>query len=253
MVLMEVFDANVLFGFWPRWQLDGSPAAVRQLGVTHGIARQLVCSMRAIFYDPSEGNDETLRWCRQQQGFWSPAASVNPLKWPDALVEIDRMAAAGVRVIRFFPELQGWDWRLRPFRRALARIRELGAVAMVSARVGGHLEAGSVGQLADLLASTETPCILTGVYYGNLGEALEAAQALPQLYLETDLMNGPDTLALAAAHLGPARLVYGSFSPIHAIDASLLPLQHSGLDEAAREAVAGRNLARLLGWAYGNH
>jgi predicted TIM-barrel fold metal-dependent hydrolase len=119
---------------------------------------------------------------------------------------------------------------------------------MISARVGGHLEAGTISQLLAALEVTGVRCVLTGVYYGNLGEVLDAARVYPGLYLETDLLNGPDSLEVAVSALGAGRLVYGSGAPLHYVAASLLPLQHATLDADAKAQIAGRNLSRLLEW-----
>lgn len=244
---MPVVDGNVLFGFWPRRRLDATLETVTAVAAAHGITHQVVCCIRGIFHDFVRGNDETLRVCAADACL-APAATVNPLQDFDGASEIDRLAEAGVRLFRFFPEYQGWDYRLRAWRGLLRRIRDAGGVAMTSARVGGHLEAGAVSQLLAVLEDTGVCCALTGVYYGNLGEVLDAARAYPRLYIETHLLNGPDSIEVAAAALGAGRLIYGSGAPLHYTASSLLPLQHCALAPAAREDIAGRNLARLLGW-----
>lgn len=243
---MRILDSNALFGFWPRRRLDASLGAVAAAATGCGISEIVVCSIRGIFSDFVQGNDETLAACRSDPRF-RPAAALNPLRFLEGTDEIDRMMASGVRLFRFFPEYQGWDYRLRPFRRLLRRIGEVGAVAMTGARLGGHLEAGAVSQLQAVLEDTGTACVLTGAYYGNLGEVLEAAEACPSLLLETHLFNGPDSLEVAAGQVGGHRLVYGSGSPLHYIAASLLPLTHCALDEPVRQDIAAGNLARLLG------
>lgn len=248
----EVFDANVLFGLWPRWRLDATPETVARLAARYGIARQLVCSMRGIFHDFVESNDETLRVCRDHE-HWVPSAALNPVQLLDALSEVDRMVRRGVRVFRFFPEFQGWDYRLRPFRRVLAHLAEVGAIAMTTARVGPHLHSGVISELAEVLEATGVRCILTGVYYGNFAEALDIARSVPNLYIETHLFNGPDSFEIAAEQLGADRLLYGSYSPVHYIGSSLLPFVHSNLDSAARAAIASGNLVRLLGWSNADH
>jgi predicted TIM-barrel fold metal-dependent hydrolase len=249
---LRIVDSNVLFGFWPRRRLDASLGAIAQVATAFGIGRQVVCSIRGIFSDFVAGNDETVRACARDARL-TPAATLNPLRWLEGADEIDRMAAAGVRIFRFFPEHQGWDYRLRPFRRLLRHIRGAGAVAMTGARLGGHLEAGAVSLLLTALEDAGARCILTGAYYGNLAEVLEAARAYPGLYVETHLLNGPESLELVAAELGARRLVFGSGTPLHYAASALLPLRHAALDEDDRQDIAGRNVARLLGWPDADH
>ncbi|MDR7419048.1 MAG: hypothetical protein QN178_09065 [Armatimonadota bacterium] len=245
---MRIADSNVLFGFWPRRRLKASLQAVAESAAASGVSRQLICSIRGIFHDFVAGNDETLRACAGDSRF-VPAAALNPLRWLDGAGEVDRMLAAGVRVFRFFPEYQGWDYRLRPFRRLLRHIGDAGGVAMTGARLGGHLEAGAVSLLLAALEDTGARCIVTGAYYGNLAEVLEAARNYPDLYVETHLLNGPDSLEVVAAEIGTRRMIYGSGAPLHYVASSLLPLQHAAIDDEARRDIAGRSLARLLGWA----
>lgn len=247
---VRILDCNVLYGFWPRRRVDASLEAVTRMAAAHDISRQVLCSTRGIFHDFVQANTETLDVCRADPRA-APAAAINPLRDFEGLTEVDRMAAAGVRLFRFFPEYQGWDYRLRTFESLLQRIRDAGGVAMTGARLGQHLEAGAISELLRPLQETGTPCILTGVYYGNLAECLEAGRAYTNLYVETHLLNGPDTLEVLAGELGPSRLVYGSGAPLQYIASSLLPLAHCVLSEPARAEVAGMNLARLLGWSDG--
>lgn len=249
---VRIIDCNVLYGFWPRRRVDASLEAVVRLAAAYGISRQVLCSMRGMFQDFVQANTETLDACRSDARR-APAASLNPLRFFEGVSEVDRMAASGVRLFRFFPEHQGWDYRLRPFESLLRRIRDAGGIAMTGARLGQHLEAGAISQLLRVLQETGAPCVLTGVYYGNLAECLEAGRAYPALYVETHLLNGPDSLEVLATELDPSRLIYGSGAPLHYMGSSLLPLEHCALDERAKAGVAGQNLARLLGWSDGHH
>jgi predicted TIM-barrel fold metal-dependent hydrolase len=244
---VRIVDSNVLYGFWPRRRLDASLEAVSAAAAAAGITELVLCSIRGVFHDVARANDETVAVCRANHRY-APAAAINPLCWFDSHREIDRMESAGVRVFRFFPEYQGWDYRLRPFTALLRRVREAGGVAITSARLGGHLEAGAVSQLLRALEDSGAACILTGVYYGNLGEVLDAATAYPNLFVETHLLNGPDSLDVVAAEVGAGRLIYGSGAPLHYVASSLLPLRHCALEASAKQDVAWRNLSRVAGW-----
>jgi predicted TIM-barrel fold metal-dependent hydrolase len=244
---VRIVDSNVCYGFWPRRTIDASLKAVAAAAGAGGITELVLCSIRGIFHDIVRANDETVALCRADRRY-APAAAINPLRWFDGAREIERMASAGVRVFRFFPEYQGWDYRLRPFVELLRHVREAGGVAVTSARLGGHLEAGAVSQLLAALEQSGATCILTGVYYGNLAEVLGAAAAYRHLYIETHLLNGPDSLEVIAAEVGAGRLIYGSGAPLHYVASSLLTLQHARLEPAALEDVAWRTLSRLVGW-----
>jgi predicted TIM-barrel fold metal-dependent hydrolase len=242
---VRIVDGNALFGFWPRRRLEASLAAVVQTAAAWGVSSLAVCSIRGIFHDVARGNDETLAACRSDARL-IPVATVNPLRLFGGEAEVVRTAAAGAHLFRFFPEYQGWDYRFRPFRVLLRAVRAAGGVAMVSARLGGHLEAGAVSQLLTALEETRARCILTGIYYGNLAESIDAARGYDGLFLETHLLNGPDSLEVAADEIGPDRLIYGSGAPLHYVAASMLPLRHCRLGDEAKVAVAGGNLTRLL-------
>jgi predicted TIM-barrel fold metal-dependent hydrolase len=73
------------------------------------------------FYVP---NEHVLRLARAAGDLCAPIASVHPYR-PDALAELERCAAAGVRIVKWLPNAQGMDPadpRCNPFYSAMARL-----------------------------------------------------------------------------------------------------------------------------------
>ncbi|HBG00738.1 MAG TPA: hypothetical protein DDW87_04075 [Firmicutes bacterium] len=242
-----IVDCNALFGFWPRRMLNADLESVREEAVSHGITTSLVCSIRGIFDSHTEGNDETIKECESDPAL-QPVGTLNPHRLLDLDGEIDRRLAQGIRMFRFFPEYQHWPYRFTPFYRILDRLDRSGAIIVCPARVGGHQNSGVITDIAWLASRYDLRFLITGVFYGNLAEAITAAQSEKNLFLETHLLNSPDGFEVLVEQVGAKRLIYGSAFPLHPINSSLLPLMYASLKEGDRKDILYGNIARELGW-----
>ncbi|NLY29538.1 MAG: amidohydrolase family protein [Firmicutes bacterium] len=242
-----IIDCNSFFGFWPHRQLTSNLASVRENAASHGITNLVICSLRGIFDDFVKGNDETLKACAAHPEL-IPAATINPHRWLGVDEEVDRLCSKGVKVFRFFPEYQHWPYRFQPFYSILERLEKENAIAICPARVGGHQNNGVITELGELASRYDMTFIITGVYYGNLAEAIAVAKSCESILLETHLLNSPDGYEVLVSELGSHRIVYGSKSPLHPVSSSLLPLMKAGIGEEDRERILGGNIAKQLGW-----
>ncbi len=242
-----IVDCNSFFGFWPQRQLRSDLDAVKREAALHGIARLVTCSFRGIFDDFVLGNEETLQACAVHPEL-IPAATINPHRWLGVEEEIDRLLARGVQIFRFFPEFQHWPYRFQPFCALLEKLQSAAAMVICPARVGEHQSNGIITELGELAARYDLTFIITGVYYGNLAEAIAVAKACENVLLETHLLNSPDGYEVLVSELGSYRLVYGSKAPLHPIGSSLLPLQLAEIGEEDKRRILGGNVAQLLGW-----
>jgi len=246
---MEIIDANVCFGFWPQRRLQSDLEQVKKLAAEHRISRMLVCSIRGIFADFTEGNRETLSACWQDPNL-IPVATVNPLRYFGVADEIETMFASGVKAFRFFPQEQHWPYEFAPFHRVLQQLDAHGALVILPARVGGHQNYGVLTALARLAERYDKlKFLITGIFYGNLAEVLVVGEDYPNLYFETHLLNSPDGIEVCTAELGADRLVYGSQTPFHYIASSLPLVLAAQISDEAKAQILSKNILRLLGVA----
>lgn len=245
--IFMIADSNCLFGFWPQRRLRSDITSVKKNAVSHGIDKLLVCSFRGIFDDFVMGNDETIAVCASNNDL-EPVVTLNPHRWFGLEAEVDKRLAQGVRVFRFFPEYQHWPYRFAPFYRILSMLRGSDVLVMCPSRVGGHQDYGIMTELAELSTRYDLSLLITGVFYGNLAEAIAVSQDCEKIMLETHLLNSPDGFEVLVDEVGSERLVYGSKSPLHAISSSLLPLRYSFINEADKQRILYQNISRKLGW-----
>jgi predicted TIM-barrel fold metal-dependent hydrolase len=242
-----IVDSNTLFGFWPRRKLKADLESVKAEAASHGIAKSCVCSIRGIFTDHTEGNEETLQACAADPSL-VPVVTLNPHRWLDLEKEIEIRLTQGVQMFRFFPEYQHWPYAFMPFYRVLSLLEGSGSIVVCPARVGGHQTNGVMTQLATLAGKYDLKFLITGIYYGNMAEAIAVAQSEERIFLETHLLNSPDGFEILVEEVGAERLMYGSLSPLHNINTSLFPLLQANIGAEDRDKILYGNIARELGW-----
>ena len=246
---MQIFDANVFFGFWSQRRLQADLSSIKDVTAKHGVTRMLLCSLRGIFADFSSGNKETIEVCRKEANM-IPVATLNPHRYLGASAEIDAMLASGVRAFRFFPEYQHWPYNFAPFHRILQQLNGTGSLVIIPARVGGHHNNGVITEIADLAGRyNRINFLITGIYYGNLAEAIVVGQDSANIYFETHLVNSPDGIEVCTAEIGAERLVYGSQTPFNYITSSLSMVTGATISEADQEQILSKNIMRILGVA----
>ena len=238
---IPIIDANCVFGFWPHRKADVAISALIQTAQSHGIARSIALSTTGIFHDFRIGNDETLAAVQANPQALFPVATIDPRQHLDCAAEIELRAGQGFRLVRFFPEYQGWPLVFAPFREVLSKLEEKKINSMVS--VSGL---GQATQLSDMVALNQTPLILSGVTYSNLGEVIAIMKSDPKIHLETHRLNSPDAFEVLAAEVGCDRLVFGSYSPLKYVSSALQPVLMASLTDEQKAAILSGNIRRLF-------
>jgi predicted TIM-barrel fold metal-dependent hydrolase len=239
-----VIDVNVLTGGSPQ-QVPadeyGLDAATRELA-THGVTTGLVCSRSGGAYRHEVGNDVVLHSAGTQSGvqLW-PVATLNPVQYADWPAELERVLAAGVVGIRFFPDLQGWPVASEAFGGVGRAIRGRCPILIPVTRYG---DASAIGAATQEFG---TPVILLGGHYTQLGDCLAAMQRWPHLYLETSRLAQFRGVETVVRDVGAERLLFGSGAPARPIQASLNAILAAELSTVERRAILAGNASRLFG------
>jgi len=236
-----IVDANTIFGsMWPFERRDISLAKLKGEMARFGVDRALTLSAKGIFYDHIRGNDETKEVCSKDPRF-IPALTVDPRPLISHDEEIEGGKLEGFKILRLFPEYQGFTIRSSHVKRIAAKAMERDLPLMVPAREGME----SVLEL--LRESKGLRIILAGVGYSEVAELLVAMEESPNLYVETRLLDSPDGIGMLVGKFGADRLIFGSGSPLGYVGSSLNLIRHAPISEAEKGAILADNITRLIG------
>jgi len=235
----ELIDVSTVFGFWPKRKADISLQTLLALMAEKGITRALTLSARGVFYDFAEGNRETLAAAAAHTQL-VPVATVNPSRWIGCLDEAERMIAAGVKLFRFFPQYQEWDIAQAPFRKLL---REVLAPSPVALMIPAEMGFTAIG---DMAAGIGNPVIVESFRYASLAEAIVVMQDVPNVYVETHLINSPNWVEVLKAEVGVDRVIFGSNAPLSYISAAIAQIGYARVSEEEKALMFGGNLRRVL-------
>ena len=82
--------------------------------------------------------------------------------------------------------------------------------------------------------------------YFHVDEAIEVAERVPNLVLETSAMPYPAKIREAVERLGPERVIYASDGPVCSPRIEVEKVRVAGLDPDAERLVLGENALRIL-------
>ncbi|MGN9782682.1 amidohydrolase family protein [Nonomuraea sp. ZG12] len=244
--LEVALDVDVLVGAYPdRDGPPGTPESVAGLLAAHRTRAGAVASLRAALFDMRSGNDEVLALAfsaspgdrASPDQPWVPVGVVDLRDPLGAGRELDRLAGAGVRAVRLFPDEQGVEAGFPSVRHVARRAAELGLVVLTG---------GDVRRFWQPFAGLGARVVFLDTHFYHLGDFLVAAGEEPGFHTSTRLLNSPDALETVAAELGAERLLHGSRAPHYEPIVPLLRLATSGLTPDEIAAVAGGNARRLL-------
>lgn len=228
-------DCDVMIGAWPpRADLDLSAAAVAARLTRAGIASGLACSGRGAWHDDVDGNTETLA---SATGHLLPTGTINLRNALRAIPELDRLAAAGVRVLRLFGPLQGCEPDFPGYQHV--RIEAL-------TRDFTLLVEGDVRHLWRVFAGQGARVIFLDVHAYHLADFILAARGEPGFMASTRLLNAPDSIERLVGEAGPSHAVFGTRTPLHDTSPAALRFRRARLTDAEWAAVAGDTLRTAL-------
>jgi predicted TIM-barrel fold metal-dependent hydrolase len=237
---MDVVDIGTFFGMRPATDQDLSSGTLLQLLARNGIGAALTCSLKAIQYNATEGNDETLILCHSHPNL-HPVAVVDPRQAPDCYHEVARCAELGFVAFRLPREYQGWAIANQAHARVLRAIAETGLPTIVHVPASGDATA-----LLGLAAKLESPIVMAAVSYSILSEALAVMADAPHFMLEAHGICLPGQVELMVDQVGAERLVFGSWAPLHAQRPSMDMVLGAEIDEASQAAILGGNARRVF-------
>lgn len=238
---LEFFDVNAAFGVDPKGRVEARLEKVLELAERAKVRKLCLCSLKGAFYDYEFGNHETLQTCKGGTHLF-PVATLDPRRYPGGKGEVSTLKRQGFRLLRFFPEIQNWPYRLAPFVKTLEELKGDPMVVLLPAR-----GLGSLTEISELIPpDAPYPVVILGVNYWLLSEALAVLSERPNFRLDTSLFDSPDVYELFGREVGHERLLFGSSLPFTGPGAPALALERADIPKEAKEAIAYRNLEVLL-------
>lgn len=237
---MKIIDINTVFGFYPYRRLDSSLETLKEILRKYNI-KALSLSLKGIFYDAKEGNEETLNLLNNQDSIY-PVATYDPRAYPRDIEYLEELISRKFLSIAFFPRIQGWSVDFAPFKMVLDIIEA--EFFPVIIHTGGY---GEITKISLLAQEIENPVILSGIGYSNLSEAIAVSQEVDNIYIETHLLNSPDALEFCRRYIGVERLIFGSGAPLLSFETAYNVVEKSSLSHDEKEKIFYKNLEDLIG------
>lgn len=182
------------------------------------------------------------------QGRLHPFVRLNPNYTEAVPGIIDTAVTLGVRGVKLHPTTTLAHPASEPTLSVLRRCAELGWPVLFHCGDDPYTTPQTLR-----LAAEEVPGC--AVVLGHMGgylhveDAIEAAAACPNLYLETSAMPYPAQIARAVERIGAERVLFGSDGPGCNPALELAKVRSAGLTGPDEAAVLGENAVRLLGVA----
>jgi predicted TIM-barrel fold metal-dependent hydrolase len=244
---MKTKDINTYFGFWPKRKVDVSIDGLRRIMDRHEVARFASLSLKGIFYDYEEGNVETLRAAGEDKRL-IPAATVDLRKYYGGGGVARQCLEQGFKLIRLFPNLQGWPLNYAPFQRFMDEVAETEMPLMITLIIqpeGNHC-LGMITEIARLTVRWRSPVIISSVDHFYYPEMLAVMETNRNIYLDSSLFNTPDSYQLFASRGHAGRIVFGSNSPLYYFASAALSLEKADISEEHKKVIRSKNITKLL-------
>ena len=253
-----LIDVNTYIGHWAFRQLrhNTAEALVRRMD-EHGIDQAVVGSVHGILYKNAHAaNEELAEQTRPYRDRLIPFATLNPTYagWREDLRRCAEDLA--LRGMRLYPQYHGYQLTDALGVELIDRVTELGWAVQVPMRVVDRRQRHAWDLAQDLEPAEieaaislrpQVPwMVLNGL--GLDGERLAAdAQFLVEISRMTSVLQGNIPALIETA--GVQHLAFGTGMPFKVPEPALLKLQILDLPGEAKERIAWRNAAEMLGLA----
>ncbi len=236
----DIVDINTFFGPLPVASADLSVDNLLELMQRRRVGSACTLSTLGMLLDPGVGNAATRAACSEHKEL-IPVATLNPILFLGDVVPLQRLKQEGFKLIRFFPETQGWQIRFAPFHALIQNLVSINLPVMI--------DIGKSGVITDLMAALKgvaSPVILSGVDSNNLAEILISLRTFQNWHIEISRLLAPGCIQAVVDAVGSERVLFGTGAPSQPIASVLYSLQYVGLDDAARRNILGANARRIL-------
>jgi hypothetical protein len=254
---LEFWDCHAAVGRWTLPPPAGAgaldPDALRAELAAAGVDGALVHHGLGRDYDPAAGNEALLRELGQVDpagergdagGTLVPCVTLLPpdtAELPPPAEHLPALIRRGVRGARLYPRSHNFDlaeWCAGGLLAALERHRLPLSIDLAEA------------PWRDLhgvcAAHPDLPVIVTRVNYRHERVLYPLFRHHPRLHVELSFFQGHRGIEEVVDRFGPERLLFGSGLPFFTPGAPVMMVARADVGDAARRAIAGGNLRRLM-------
>lgn len=200
---------------------------------------------------PDVGNPLVSRICRRHERLYPCWVGLphQTGEFPPPGELVARMRAEGVRALKIYPRTFQFavdDLTLAPL---LSELENAGLLLIVDRGQDGHPNVQISWQELRWVAETfpRLNILLHGVRWEATRELTPLALAYPNIHFEFSSYQGNRMLEYWCRTIGHEQLLFGTEALEKSLGAARAYIDYSELDEASENAIAGGNLARLLG------
>ena len=240
---MEFFDCNCSFGYsgLPMFRYARTSEELLEQMAFCGIDRALVYHTAMRFDSPIVGNQKVLEGARDHPALvptWAILPSqTGEFRRPAELLAA--MKASGVRALRAFPKEQNYFLDTVTFGDLMEMLQEKRIPLLAKQDLRG---------IGELLASfPRLVLVATNLGPHSLERFLRPlVEAYPTLYVDTSYYIVEGLIEEFCERYGSQRLLFGTAFPDNCSGGALLRVAQADISSEDREAIAGKNLDRLL-------
>ena len=239
--MSHIIDINTMFGPHPSAAADLPVDELQSMMEKHGVLTCCTLSTVGMLLDHTSGNGATRAACSESKHML-PVATINPQMIFDMDGPFTRFKADGFRMVRLFPDWQGWQADYAPCIAIAKRLEVEGLPLYVD--IDGS---GTATRLVNALVAHPSALILGSITQDTVAEAITLMRSHSRIFVETSQLVAVGAIRQVAESVGAERLLYGSGAPARPMASGLAAVKHAGLTDTQTEQILGGNARELLG------
>ena len=250
-MITPVVDFHTHAGRWGNSAVDDDPERFVEIMNAAGVDR---ASINCVFYsDASRGNDKVARVVAQHPHRFIGVAFVTPHYLEEAIGELERaFDVLGMRSLKVYPTYYGKPIDDPGYMPIFEWCDERGIVLMSHSSYVDEDDTLTMPTKFIALAKRFSNMKWVLGHSGNARpgqvQALEAARACPNIYLETCTSYGDhETIKFLVEGVGEDRVLFGSDMPLLDARAMVGRIVTADISNEAKRKVLGLNATKLLG------
>jgi Predicted metal-dependent hydrolase of the TIM-barrel fold len=241
-----IIDSNVLFGFENQYEIDLCIEKSLNLMQEKGIQKSVITNLKCKYYDFDEGNRETYAYIQKYPDQLMGYVSFHQSQFLGVEKAIEKgVFEYGLFGVRIFNTSSGfiseWGGGLDSLflERIFSKLEKWGIPVFI--------EGGYPFQLIKAIADKhpELDIIASGTGYGNMGEAICAAQECQNIYLEISTLDTMDGIGMLVKALGDDQIVFGTGMPYNCPSPELFMVKNAEIPQESKDKIFSGNLLKL--------
>ncbi len=251
---MNRFDCNACFGHWPYWDLPHkTPDDLVALMDGAGIDRAACMSLRGMFLDYRDGNEETLAAARSHPDRLVPMATLAPFP-PDPegpAAALQKVLDGGARGVRLTPLFHSYrlDSGFVDAVCVAAAERTVPIIVPTRPMMNWRFQTVPVDAIGDMVQRHPTTrFVVSGAnYLVEFQAVVRLMERCANAVCEISCFQAFGAVRQLVDLVGAERVLFGTGAVLNYPACNVAKLDHAGLDETERAAVAYENARRLFG------